>query len=148
MYRTAFRRSGEHMSLRCEASRTQGNLSEVHPDLQAVARRAIELCKERGLDFICTDGCRTFEEQRHFVSTGKSKTMNSRHLGGLAIDVAAFKDGKCEYRWEDQKELWEVFLEAANELGIPIEWGGNWKTFKDTPHIQLSKEAYPDALSV
>ncbi len=136
------------MILQCEKSRTQGNLSEVHPDLQAVAKRAIELCKERGLDFICTDGHRTFEEQRYFVSTGKSKTMNSRHLGGLAIDVAFYCEGKCNYVFEDQKALWEVFKEAADELSIPIEWGGNWKNFKDTPHIQLAKEAYPDVLSV
>lgn len=136
------------MTCKCEQSRTQGNLSEVHPDLQAVAARAIELCKERGLDFICTDGHRTVEEQRHFVATGKSKTMNSRHLGGLAIDVVAYKNGRCDYVWEDQKELWEVFKEAADELDIPIEWGGNWKNFKDTPHIQLSKERYPDVLAV
>ena len=135
------------MTCQCEKPRSQGNLHEVHEDLQAVARRAIELCKERGLDFICTDGCRTFEEQRHFVATGKSKTMNSRHLGGLAIDVAAYKNGKCEYEFEDQKELWLVFKEAADELGIPIEWGGNWKNFKDTPHIQLAKEQYPDVLA-
>lgn len=137
------------MSCQCDKARTQGNLAEVHEDLQAVARRAIELCKERGLDFIITDGCRTVEEQRYFVSTGKSKTMNSRHLGGLAIDVAAYtSNGHCDYRWEDQKAIWEVFKEAADELDIPVEWGGNWKNFKDTPHIQLGKERYPDVLSV
>ncbi len=100
------------------------------------------------MDFICTDGHRTVEEQRHFVATGKSRTMNSRHLGGLAIDVAAYKNGRCEYVWEDQKALWEVFKEAADELGIPIEWGGHWRNFKDTPHIQLAKEHYPDVLAV
>ena len=136
------------MSCQCDRDRTQGNLSEVHEDLQAVARRAIELCKERGMDFICTDGCRSIEEQRHFVATGKSKTMNSRHLGGLAIDVAFYKDGRCDYAFDDQKALWLVFEEAAAELGIPVEWGGNWKNFKDTPHIQLAKERYPDVLSV
>jgi|SRR5678816_2279215 peptidoglycan L-alanyl-D-glutamate endopeptidase CwlK len=136
------------MSCQCERPRTQGNLSEVHEDLQRVTARAIELCKERGIDFICTEGHRSVEQQRQYVATGKSQTMNSRHLGGLAIDVAFYKDGRCDYEFDDQKALWEVFKEAADELGVPIEWGGNWKHFKDTPHIQLAKEQYPDVLAI
>jgi peptidoglycan L-alanyl-D-glutamate endopeptidase CwlK len=29
--------------------------------------------------------------------------------------------------------------QAAYELNIKIEWGGDWKSFKDGPHFQLPK---------
>lgn len=133
----------------CDKPRTQGNLHEVHEDLQAVTNRAIELCKEQGLDFIITDGNRTLAEQQRFVAQGKSKTMKSRHLGGFAIDFVAVKpDGGISWEWDDMKAIWGVFQAAGNELDIPVEWGGNWKSFKDTPHVQLCAERYPDVLSI
>ena len=137
------------MSHQCDKPRTQGNLHEVHEDLQAVAQRAIELCKEAGLDFIVTDGNRTLAEQQRFVATGKSQTMKSRHLGGFALDfVAVFPDGRISWDWDDMTAIAQVFKTAAAELEIPVEWGGDWKHFKDSPHIQLAKESYPDVLAV
>ena len=32
---------------------------------------------------------------------------------------------------------------AAEEEGVPIEWGGDWRTFKDGPHFQLPWADYP-----
>ncbi|WP_084494694.1 M15 family metallopeptidase [Alkanindiges illinoisensis] len=33
-------------------------------------------------------------------------------------------------------------IEAAKELNIPLEWGGDWKNFKDGPHYQLPWKQY------
>jgi peptidoglycan L-alanyl-D-glutamate endopeptidase CwlK len=33
--------------------------------------------------------------------------------------------------------------DAAEQLGIQLEWGGDWKTFKDGPHFQLPWKDYP-----
>jgi peptidoglycan L-alanyl-D-glutamate endopeptidase CwlK len=33
---------------------------------------------------------------------------------------------------------------AAKDLGIDLEWGGDWKSFPDAPHWQLSHKAYPN----
>ncbi len=104
-----------------------------------------EIAVERGLDFIVTDGCRTVEEQREFVRTGKSKTMNSRHLGGLAIDYVGLVGGRVTYDVAVMTAISECFKRAAAKRKVPIVWGGDWKSFKDTPHIQLCASRYPDA---
>ncbi len=126
------------------SKRSLANLEGVHPDLRKVCDLAIELCQSVKIDFIITDGCRTIEEQRVFVATGKSKTMHSRHLGGMAIDYVALIDGRVTYDVDAMEEIADLFKAAADELGIPIKWGGDWKTFKDTPHIELDKGVYPD----
>jgi peptidoglycan L-alanyl-D-glutamate endopeptidase CwlK len=32
---------------------------------------------------------------------------------------------------------------AAEAEGVDLEWGGDWKSFRDGPHFQLSWEQYP-----
>jgi hypothetical protein len=32
---------------------------------------------------------------------------------------------------------------AAEELDIPIQWGGNWKSIVDKPHYELDRVFYP-----
>lgn len=34
-------------------------------------------------------------------------------------------------------KLADAMKQAAKELNVPIEWGGDWRTFKDGPHFQL-----------
>lgn len=127
------------------SKRSLMNLEGIHPDLRRVCDRAIELAEqEDDLDFIITDGCRTIEEQKVFVATGRSKTMRSRHLGGFALDYVALVGGRVTYADEPMGRIAELFKEAARELGIPIRWGGDWKSFKDQPHIELDKGSYPD----
>lgn len=80
---------------------------------------------------------RTTEQQALHVRNGRSTTMNSQHLKRLAVDLNFFKEmpnGELAltYEHEDLRilgEFWEG-LDAANR------WGGNWKSFKDTPHFE------------
>jgi peptidoglycan L-alanyl-D-glutamate endopeptidase CwlK len=120
---------------------------DVHPDLKKVAHRALELLNNTDYDFIVTDGGRTVAEQKEFVRRGASKTMNSRHLGGFALDyVAIVYDGskrRVTYDAGPMKAIAARFKQAGKELGIPVEWGGDWKSFVDQPHIQLRKKEYP-----
>jgi peptidoglycan L-alanyl-D-glutamate endopeptidase CwlK len=128
------------------ARRSLKNL-DVHPDLKKVAHKALKLLDNTPYDFIVTDGGRTIEEQREFVRKGASKTMKSRHLGGLALDyVAIVMDGprrKVTYDKVAMKAVANAFKAAGTELSIPVEWGGDWKTFVDMPHIQLNAKKYP-----
>lgn len=116
------------------SKRSLGNLDEVHPALQRVAKRALEISE---VDFLITDGHRTVAEQRRFVAQGKSKTMKSKHLEGRAIDYVAWENGTFTYNVAKMTAIARAFKQASKELSIPIEWGGDWKNFKDTPHIQL-----------
>lgn len=115
-------------------SRSLGNISGTHPELQRVILRALELSP---VDFLVTDGLRTLAEQRRFVATGKSKTMKSKHLTGRAIDYVAWANGTFTYNYSKMLSISKAFKAASAELDIPIDWGGDWKSFVDTPHIQL-----------
>jgi peptidoglycan L-alanyl-D-glutamate endopeptidase CwlK len=121
-------------------SRSLKALKGVHPDLVAVVRRASEIMPN---GFLITEGLRSKERQRELVAKGLSKTMNSRHLVGLAVDFAPLlADGSITWKWPAFKPVADAFKAAAKELSVPIEWGGDWKTFRDGPHIQLSKAVY------
>lgn len=112
----------------------------VHPDLVRVVKRAIQLTS---VDFTVTQGLRTVAEQRELLKKGATTTMNSRHLTGHAVDLAAIVDGKIVWDWPLYSKLATAMKQAAKELKIPIEWGGDWKTFKDGPHFQLPFSKYP-----
>ncbi len=116
------------------SKRSYNNLSGVHPILIHLAMLALP---RSPLDFGITDGRRTIEEQKVLFADGKTTTMNSRHLTGHAIDIVVYVDGKVSWELSDYAKVFAVFNEVAEELGILVEWGGNWRTFKDGPHIQI-----------
>jgi peptidoglycan L-alanyl-D-glutamate endopeptidase CwlK len=129
-------------------TRSLQNLSGVHPDLVAVVKRAIEITEQ---DFTVIEGIRNINRQRQLVKSGASTTMNSRHLTGHAVDIAPYpfngdvdEDGVVNIEdWDQYYPIEEAMKLAADELGIDLEWGGDWKSFKDGPHWQLSRKAYP-----
>ena len=123
------------------SSRSLRNLEGVHPDLVAVAHRALQVTE---IDFLVTEGLRTREKQIELVRAGASRTTRSRHLTGHAIDVAAWVAGEVRWDWSLYEELSRAFKQAAFELKIPIVWGGDWKSFRDGPHYELSRTEYPE----
>ena len=91
-------------------------------------------------------GIRTAKEQHELYKKGVSKADGyispSHHQSGRALDFYAYVDGKASW---DPKYLTAVavaFMKAAELLGHRIQWGGNFKTFRDLPHIQLAPEEY------
>ena len=113
------------------SERSKEHLSEIHPDLYHVVILARQLSE---VPFEITDGLRTLEEQRHYYDTGKSKTMKSKHLTGLAVDVVPIP-----VSWEPEAfyPIAIAMKQASDILDIPIVWGGDWRTFKDYPHFEL-----------
>lgn len=115
-------------------------IEECHPLIQ-------KLCYAAAADddfpaFIVVDGARTVEEQRRNVAKGVSKTMRSRHIPAAngwshAIDIAPLVNGKLSWDWQYYYPLADHMKRLAADLGVPIEWGGDWKSFKDGPHWQL-----------
>jgi peptidoglycan LD-endopeptidase CwlK len=121
------------------SARSRRELAGIHPDLRKVTDLAL---KYSPLDFIITDGLRTKAEQREYVRRGVSKTMNSRHLTGHAVDFVALVNGKVKYEYKPMKAVADAFKKAAAELGVKIKWGGDWKNSWDTPHIELDRRYY------
>jgi peptidoglycan L-alanyl-D-glutamate endopeptidase CwlK len=120
--------------------RSKKNLTGVHPDLVKVATKALELSQ---IDFTVTEGLRTKERQAQLMSAGASKTMNSRHITGHAIDIAPIIAGEVRWDWPPFQELAKAFKLAAKEENVPIVWGGDWVSFKDGPHFELDRRKYP-----
>ena len=114
-------------------------LEGVHPDLCRVTVLASELSP---LDFVITEGLRSVARQRALVEAGASQTFNSRHLSGHAVDFAPVIGGQVTWKWPSFKVIARAFKEASQELGIPIIWGGDWRDFKDGPHIELDRRIY------
>jgi len=85
---------------------------------------------------------RTKERQRELFAKGLSKTMNSRHLVGLAVDFAPLIDGDVTWKTPAFLPVIKAFKTASAELKIPIVSGGDWKTFRDFPHIELDRKVY------
>lgn len=126
------------------------NLQGVHPDLVKVAHRAIELS---AVDFTITEGVRTLERQKQLVAKGASQTLRSRHIPGKsgfahAFDVAAKVGGTIRWDWPLYDRIAVAVKSAGTELGVPIEWGGDWNSFKDGPHFQLPWSSYPDTTAI
>lgn len=127
------------------SQRSRNNLEGVHPDLVRVVERAIQITT---VDFMVTCGVRTIAEQKVLVAQGASKTMNSRHIPGKdgyakAVDLAAMIGPNIKWDWPLYYKLADAMKAAAKELNVPLEWGGDWKSFKDGPHFQLPARIYP-----
>lgn len=102
--------------------RSLRNLAGVHPDLVRVVTEAL---KETTVDFVVIEGLRSIERQAVLVAAGASQTMDSRHLTGHAVDLAAWLG---EIRW-DMGLYYSVaaaMQRASKARAIPIRWGGCW----------------------
>lgn len=120
-------------------------LDGVHPELVGVVKLSAELYKG---DIIVLEGVRSREKQVQMVKDGRSKTLNGRHLVqkcgfGCAVDLAPMVDGQVSWHWPSYHKLAPFIKDAAETLGVPIEWGGDWKTFPDGPHWQLPWSEFP-----
>lgn len=143
-------------------------MTGVHPDLVKVVTLAITLTQ---VDFRVAEGLRSIERQRELIKRGASQTMNSRHLTGHAVDLVALDGAEVSWQWADYHHIAAVMKAAAEDLSIPVEWGGVWdrplqelsfdmerevaeyierrralghkRVFIDGPHFQLPFDRYP-----
>ncbi|QBX38598.1 M15 family peptidase [Brevundimonas sp. S30B] len=127
------------MSFRFSA-RSRRNLAGLHADLVGVAEAALA---RTPIDFMVTEGLRSRERQAALVRAGASRTLNSRHLTGHALDVAAWVDGQVRWDWPLYPPIAQAFKAAAAERNVSLIWGGDWPTLRDGPHFELDQRRYP-----
>ena len=123
------------------SDRSLRNLQGIHPDLRRVMDRALQ---ESPLDFIVIEGLRTKERQAELVKSGASKTMNSRHITGHAVDLLPIGPNGPRFDWPLYHKLAPAVKAAAKAEGVKITWGGDWTSFPDGPHFELERRAYPN----
>ena len=134
--------------MRTWSNRSLSNMRGIHPDLRCVLDRALH---DSPVDFVVTEGLRTLARQRELVRIGASTTMNSRHLTGHAVDLYAWVDldldGKVEFVEMSNprlmKQIADAIKAAAVTENVAIVWGGDWRNFKDMPHVELDRRKYP-----
>lgn len=123
-------------------------LDGVHPVLTDKVTRILSALAELGVPMLVTDGVRTEAQQRALFAQGRTKPgrivtnadgvkVKSNHQAksdgyGHAVDCCFLVNGKPSW---DAKLPWRLYGEAAKALGL--KWGGDWKSFKDLPHVEL-----------
>ena len=127
-------------------------LATVDPDLRRVIERAIQIST---VDFTVIEGNRTKERQRELYAQGRTKpgpkvtwTLNSRHIGGHAVDLGVWKNGGID--WNDTagyKAIYDAVMAAAAELRVTIRAGSDWDGDgrrceageTDLPHFEVKR---------
>jgi peptidoglycan L-alanyl-D-glutamate endopeptidase CwlK len=119
-------------------------LNAVNPLLREKALKILSLAAADGFQLTVTQAVRTFAEQDALFAQGRTRkgpiVTNARggqswHNFGMAVDLAFVVDGKIS--WDDK--LYSKIGKWASVAGL--DWGGDWKKFKDLPHVQLSNLA-------
>lgn len=125
--------------------------TELHPIVEESKNILIQRAEEKIIDIMITEGFRPFEKQDELYKQGRStkgsivtysKGGESYHNYGLAFDYAV-KNATGGIEWDIEydgnkngESDWFEVAELAKELGF--EWGGDWRGFKDYPHLQMS----------
>jgi peptidoglycan LD-endopeptidase CwlK len=128
--------------MRKYSQRSLNNLNGIHPDLRRVIDRALQ---DSPLDFVVIEGLRTKERQKQLVASGASRTMNSRHLTGHAVDLMPIGPNGPAFDWPLYDKLGPAVKEASQKEGVALDWGGDWKSFRDGPHFELDRALYPES---
>lgn len=111
------------------------NMAKLHPGLQDVIKRAKEI---GGQTFVIGSGVRDAAMQKKAVQYGWSKTEESDHLDGSAVDLWPLdKDGAVVFDPKLQTQVVKAMKQAAKEMGVKLDIGADWKSFKDMPHFAL-----------
>ncbi len=123
------------------SQRSLDRLQGVHPDLVRVVNHAITITD---VDFGVLEGLRTLDRQKLLMAQGATRTMNSRHLYGCAVDLGAFVDGCLVWTPALYQKVWDSVRIAAGDENVPVTWGGSWLQFKDLDHFELPEKIYPN----
>lgn len=107
------------------SNKSKERLASVHPALQRVVVRALELSS---VDFSVVEGARSITQQQENVHKGVSKTMKSKHL--VHADGYAYAVDLYPYPYSDDiNDFYPIVTamrKAAKELNTKIRWGGCW----------------------
>jgi len=122
-------------------SRSLKKLEGVDDRLVRVAHLAL---RHSSIDFGITCGMRTKAEQAQLVREGKSKTMNSRHLSGMAVDIVCYKGGRVTWALGDYVVAAQSFAHAARTLDVTVRWGAAWHTTLNETDSKQSMDDYVD----
>ena len=121
------------------SKRSLGNLEGVDDRLIDVVMCAIKVTRT---DFGVIEGVRSVERQRELVAKGASKTMNSKHIKGHAVDLMAYIGTRASWELNLYDDIADAMRLAAIEVDVPIRWGAAW----NVPDIRDWDSTMQDAM--
>ena len=119
------------------------DLTLLHPKMQMLLPKIKAACTEQGLNVLFTDGMRTKAEQDALYAQGRTvagtivtnvQYPNSMHNWGVAVDFCRNERGR---EYDDSDNFFARVGSIAKAYGL--EWGGDWRSFPDKPHLQLAE---------
>lgn len=105
------------------ALKREDRLKGVDDRLARVVRLAAD---KLPFDLLVVEGLRTPLKQTEYLSSGASRTLNSKHLVGRAVDLAPMLNGKLRWDWPLFFPIFHAMKAAAKEVGVVLRWGGVW----------------------
>ena len=66
-------------------------------------------------------------------NSANTQTLDSKHIKGIAIDFAPYKNGRIW--WEAPDSVWNEMGKIGKKYGF--SWGGDWKDWQDKPHFEM-----------
>lgn len=119
---------------------TQQRIANLHPLIQPYVKQFILNAQQKGIELRVVSGYRTFAEQNALYEQGRTTSGQivtnanggqSLHNYGLAVDVVQIIDGN---------PMWNYNLDNISAIGkqLGFEWGGDWTSFKDYAHYQMT----------
>ncbi len=114
-------------------------LLSLDPKFRKKVKKLLSNAQKEGIELRVISAYRNCEHQNDLYAKGRTAPGNivtnakcgkSAHNYKLAVDVVEFKNGKP--LWTNPN--WDRIGQLGMKVGL--EWGGNWKSFKDNPHFQ------------
>ncbi|MED1902971.1 M15 family metallopeptidase [Bacillus thuringiensis] len=121
-------------------NRNVSNLNKLADNTKAAAFKWYQYCIDNEIEVLIYETIRTVEQQREYVRKGASQTMRSYHLVGQALDFVPIQSNGTEDWNGYNKEPWASAIRYAKQIGF--EWGGDWKGFVNSPHLQYNYKGY------
>lgn len=103
--------------------KSEENLQGVAPELGQVVRRAIT---QSSVDFSVFEGVRSRARQEQLFRNGASRTLDSYHLTGHAVDLVPFVGGRLQWQQPLCNQIAIAVREAAIHFDVPVIWGAVW----------------------
>lgn len=136
------------------------HIGTVMSPLQTVCHKAIQIANTRKMhcpDFGISRGFSTPDEQFELFKQGRIKTQSgwivndpgkiitncdgtgikSPHQSGRAVDFFAYVDGRANYEDGNIALIATCFMEAADNMCLEYDWGGNFRSISDGAHFEL-----------
>jgi peptidoglycan L-alanyl-D-glutamate endopeptidase CwlK len=100
------------------------------------------------VDLFVVEGIRGLEQQKWNVASGVSQTMDSKHLTGDAVDIAAYVGREAVWEGPDMFVVGEAMRKGFQHQGTSVRWGGAWHIPDITKYEGTLEEANEEYIAL